>query len=165
VAKENGPKHFDTGDRGGRLAPLSRAAARALLVESLWPPVVWAIAVAILFVALSCLGVWLSAPRALRIAGVAVFALGLAIALAPLVRLRWPASRDVTARLDRDSGAAHRPATSLADSLANGDDPMTQALWAEHRRRLERSLEAIQVARPARAWPSTTPMRSASAWR
>ena len=149
MAKENEPKHSDTGDRGGRLAPLSRAAARALLVESLWPPVVWAIAVAILFVALSCLGVWLSAPRALRIAGVAVFALGLAIALAPLVRLRWPASRDVTARLDRDSGAAHRPATSLADSLANGDDPMTQALWAEHRRRLERSLEAIQVARPA----------------
>ncbi len=151
MAKENEPKHSDplTRDRGGRLAALSRAAARALLVEYAWPPIVWGIAVGILFVALSWLGVWLSAPRALRIAGVAVFALGLAVALAPLVRLRWPAARQITARLDRDSRAAHRPATSLADSLANGDDPTTQALWAEHQRRLERALEAIRVARPA----------------
>ena len=78
-----------------------------------------------------------------------MFALALLAALAPLVRLRWPAARDVTARLDRDSGAEHRPATSLADSLANGDDPVDAALWAEHQARLERAVEAIQVAPPA----------------
>ena len=73
------------------------------------------LAVAILFLAVSWLGVWLFAPRTLRIAGVALFALGLVAAIAPLLRLRWPAARDVQARLDRDSGEAHHPATSFAD--------------------------------------------------
>ena len=151
MAKDDEPKHSEAGTSAqtGRLAALSRAAGRALLVEHAWPPIVWGLAVAILFVALSWLGVWLFAPRALRIAGVVLFALAVAASLAPLIRLRWPAARDITTRLDRDSGAAHRPATSLADSLANADDPVAQALWAEHQRRLERSVAAIRVAKPA----------------
>ena len=63
-----------------------------LLVERAWPPLIWGLAVAILFLAVSWLGVWLFAPRALRIAGVVLFALGLIAALAPLARLRWPAT-------------------------------------------------------------------------
>ena len=85
----------------------------------------------------------------MRIGGVVLFALGIAAALMPLLRLRWPAARDIEARLDRDSGETHHPATSFADTLANDDNSITQALWAEHRARLERSVEAIQVARPA----------------
>ncbi|MFY9969208.1 MAG: DUF4175 family protein, partial [Roseiarcus sp.] len=104
--------------RGGRFAALSALAGRVLLVERAWPPLVWALAVAALFLAISWLGVWVYAPRALRIGGVVLFALALIVALAPLVRLRWPGARDITARLDRDAGAGHRPATSLADSLA-----------------------------------------------
>ena len=103
----------------------------------------------ILFLGVSWLGAWLFAPRALRIAGVALFGLGFLAALAPLLRLRWPAARDIAARLDRDSGAAHRPATSLADTLANADDPMARALWAAHQARLARSVEAMRVAPPA----------------
>ncbi len=115
----------------------------------MWPPVVVAIGVMILFLGVSWLGAWLFAPRALRIAGVALFGLGVLAALAPLLRLRWPGARDVAARLDRDSGAAHRPATSLADTLANADDPMARALWAAHQARLARSVEALRVAPPA----------------
>ncbi|HXZ15156.1 MAG TPA: TIGR02302 family protein, partial [Roseiarcus sp.] len=62
--------------------------------------------------------------------------------------LRWPALRDVMARLDRDFGGAHRPATSLADDLANADDPISRALWAEHKARLARSVQAARVAPP-----------------
>ncbi len=151
MVKDDETKHPEVlkADPGGRLAALSKAAGRAIVVERGWPPVVWGVAVAILFLAVSWLGVWLFAPRALRIAGVILFAIGLVAALAPLVRLRWPAVRDITARLDRDAGTAHRPATSYADSLANGDDPVTRALWAAHRARLERSVEAIRVAKPA----------------
>ena len=98
---------------------------------------------------MSWLGAWLFAPRALRVAGVVLFALGLLVALAPLLRLRWPAARDIAARLDRDSGMAHRPATSLSDTLANDHDPMTRALWAAHQAQLSRSIEATQVAPPA----------------
>ncbi len=145
------PKHSENsrGRNGGSLAALSKAAGGILFVERAWPPIVWGLAVAILFLAVSWLGVWLFAPRTLRIAGVALFALGLVAAIAPLLRLRWPAARDVQARLDRDSGEVHHPATSFADTLANDRDPVAHALWIEYRARLERSVDAIRVAPPA----------------
>jgi len=148
-ANETNPSDPQKSDGAGRLAALSTAAGRALLIERAWPPAVAAIGVAILFLAASWLGAWIFAPRVLRIAGVALFALGLLVTLAPLVRLRWPAAREIADRLDRDSGAAHRPASSLADSLANADDPMARALWAAHQAQLARSVEAVRVAPPA----------------
>ena len=111
---------------GGRLAALAVWARRALLVERVWPPLVFALAVSILFLAASWAGAWQFAPRAVRIGGVILFALGVGAALSPLMRLRRPAARDVLARLDRDAKASHRPASSLADSLANDHgDPGT----------------------------------------
>ena len=135
---------------GGRLGALSALAQRVLLVERVWPPLVFALAVLILFFAASWLGAWQFAPRTLRIGGVVLFALGVGAALAPLLRLRRPGARDVLARLDRDSATTHRPATSLADTLANepGDEG-TEALWAAHRARLERAVEEIRVAPPS----------------
>ncbi|MGA9849174.1 MAG: DUF4175 family protein, partial [Roseiarcus sp.] len=65
--------------RGGRFAALSALAGRVLLVERAWPPLVWALAVAALFLAISWLGVWVYAPRALRIGGVVLFALALIV--------------------------------------------------------------------------------------
>jgi uncharacterized protein (TIGR02302 family) len=134
----------------GRFPALALWAGRALLVERVWPPLVFAIAIAVLFLAASWAGVWQFAPRAFRIGGVILFALGLGAALSPLMRLRRPAARDVLARLDRDAKVSHRPASSLADSLANDHgDPGTQALWAAHRARLEREVEAIRVSPPS----------------
>ena len=136
--------------QGGRLATLAVWARRALLIERVWPPLVFALAVAILFLAASWIGAWQFAPRILRIAGVVLFALAAGVALSPLMRLRRPAARDVLARLDRDAKVSHRPASSLADSLANDDgDPGTQALWAAHRARLEREVDAIRVSPPS----------------
>jgi uncharacterized protein (TIGR02302 family) len=135
---------------GGRLGALAVWARRALLVERVWPPLVVALAVAILFLTASWAGVWQFAPRAIRIAGVVIFALGAGIALSPLARLRRPAAREVLTRLDRDAKVSHRPASSLADSLANDDgDPGTRALWAAHRARLEREVDAIRVSPPS----------------
>ena len=134
----------------GRLAALSALTGRVLLIERAWPPLVWALAVTILFFGVSWLGLWLSAPRELRIAGVALFAIAALAALAPLARLRWPAGRDIAVRLDRDASAAHRPATSLADSLANEHgDRGTRALWEAHQSRLARKVESIRLAPPA----------------
>jgi uncharacterized protein (TIGR02302 family) len=134
----------------GRFAKLAIWARRALLVERIWPPLVFAIAVAILFLAASWAGAWQFSPRAVRIGGVILFALGLGAALSPLMRMRRPQARDVLARLDRDAKVGHRPASSLADSLANDQgDPGTQALWAAHRARLEREVEAIRVSPPS----------------
>ena len=135
---------------GGRLAALASLARRVLLLERVWPPLVFALAVAILFLAASWAGLWEFAPRSVRIAGVVVFALGAGVFLSPLMRLRRPAARDVLARLDRDAKASHRPASSFTDTLANDHgDPDTQAFWAAHRARLEREVEAIRVAPPS----------------
>ena len=136
-------------ERDGRFAALSTLAGRVLLIERAWPPLVWAVAIAALFLAVSWLGVWLFAPRELRIAGVLLFGVGVAVALAPLVALRWPGLRDIATRLDRDAGAEHRPATSLSDDLANDQDPVTRVLWAAHQARLARALETVRVAAPA----------------
>jgi uncharacterized protein (TIGR02302 family) len=137
-------------DDGGKLAALAVWARRALLVERVWPPLVFALFVAILFLAASWAGAWQFAPRAIRIAGVILFALGAGAALSPLLRLRRAPTRDVLARLDRDAKVSHRPASSLADSLANDHgDPATDALWAAHRARLQREVEAIRVSPPS----------------
>jgi uncharacterized protein (TIGR02302 family) len=143
-------KDSDNPSIGGRLAALVVLARRALLVERVWPPLVFALAVLILFLAASWAGAWQFAPRLIRIAGVILFALGAGAALSPLARLRRPAARDALARLDRDAKVTHRPASSLADSLANDHgDPGTRALWAAHRARLEREVEAIRVSPPS----------------
>ena len=49
---------------GASLAAASKAAGGVLFVERAWPPIVWGLAVAILFLAVSWLGAWLFAPRA-----------------------------------------------------------------------------------------------------
>jgi len=140
----------DNSSIDGRFAELAVRARRALLVERVWPPLVFALVVSILFLAASWAGAWQFAPRSVRIGGVILFALGLGTALSPLMRLRRLATRDVLARLDRDAKVSHRPASSLADSLANDHgDPGTLALWAAHRARLEREVEAIRVSPPS----------------
>ncbi len=121
-----------------------------LWLERVWPPLVFALAVLTLFLAASWAGAWQFSPRSFRIAGVVLFALAAGVALSPLMRLRRPPARDILARLDRDAKASHRPASSFADSLANDHgDPGTEALWAAHRARLEREVDAIRVAPPS----------------
>jgi uncharacterized protein (TIGR02302 family) len=143
--------HDDASENAGAaLEALARRAEAALVFERIWPPLAWAGAVLALFLAASWLGLWLSAPHAGRIAGLALFAALLLAALAPLARLKRPTRQETLARLDRDALRPHRPAASLADRLAMaGDDPTTGALWRLHRRRL-----AGQVARIAPAFPS-----------
>jgi uncharacterized protein (TIGR02302 family) len=133
-----------------RLDAASRQAAAVLAWERVWPALVVILGILALFLALSWAGLWLVAPRWLRMAGVAAFGLFLIGAIFNLARLRWPIRRESIARLDRDSGLAHRPATAIEDRLANdGDDPATRALWQLHRERAAGLLSAMRVARPS----------------
>jgi uncharacterized protein (TIGR02302 family) len=133
-----------------RLARLKRRAALTLMWEALWPPLAFAGAVALLFAAASWFGLWFEAPPYARLAALALFGLAFLAALYPLVRLRWPGRAPTLARLDRDADAGHAPASAMEDRLANaGDDPATQALWALHRERAAREVEALRVKPPA----------------
>ena len=125
--------------------------ARAVLTfEWLWPLIVAAGVLVAVFLAVSWLGVWVALPHAARIAGVGLFAAAFVAVLVQGFRTRRPERRDALARLDRDSGDRHHPVSASQDSLANaGTDPVTQALWDLHRRRLETALSRVEVAAPS----------------
>lgn len=124
-------------------------AGRVTLWEQAWPILWRGLAVLLVFLAVSWLGLWLDAGPAWRMAGVALFALALLAALLPLVRLRRIARNQALARIDRDAGLGHRPARTLEDNLALGqDDPGTRALWALHRSRAAATLARLKVSGP-----------------
>ncbi|MBA4790971.1 MAG: DUF4175 family protein, partial [Rhizobiales bacterium] len=132
------PERKQKRDAAGEAAfSLDRAVARAgwvLLWERAWPPLALIACVVGLFLVVSWAGLWLHLPPLGRIAGVALFAIAFILSFVPLLKVRRPVRAEALARLDRDSHAAHRPATALADSLATRpDDPVGSAVagrWA-----------------------------------
>ena len=87
---------------------------------SLWLP----LAIVLVFLTVSWLGLWLDAPPLMRALGLGLFAAALPVSLWPLVRLRLPGRPHALDRLDRDAGLRHGPARALDDTLALGQrDP------------------------------------------
>ena len=135
--------------------PLRTRARRAGLVlafERAWPLAAALLVLVGLFLSLSYAGLWLALPRLGRIIGVAAFGVAFLLVLVRGARWHWPDATAQLARLDRDSGARHQPASSLADALANAsDDPATAQLWALHQQRLARAAAAIRLKPPRSA--------------
>jgi uncharacterized protein (TIGR02302 family) len=102
-----------------------------------------------MFLAASWAGLWTALPPLGRVIGLAVFALVALASLVPAIWVRIPKTDHALRRLDRSSGLAHRPATTIVDALAtNPDDPVADALWRAHVAR------AAEGARRLRAgWP------------
>src|ERR1044072_9236022 len=132
---------------------LTQALKRArgsILWERLWPVLVTLATAIGLFLAFSLAGLWLALSPLMRAIGVAIFGIATLIAAVPLLLLRFPTIYDGLRRLDRNSGARHRPAPTIADDIAaNGNDPVAQALWRAH---VERAL--LSARRLKAGWPS-----------
>ena len=138
------------GPAAERLERLAARAGLAICWEQVWPVAAMLLTILGLFLAISFLGLWLETPRWGRMLGVALFAVLALGALATLARFRVPTRAQKLARLDRDSGLPHRPATAMEDQLANAnDDPATRALWALHRARMERAAQALTLRLPS----------------
>ncbi len=136
------------------LDKLAGRATAALSWETVWPVIVALLIVAGVFLTLSWLGLWINLPRWARLTGLAVFALGAAAALYPLTKFRLPARKAALARVDRDSGLPHSPATTLDDILANGHgEATTRALWNIHLKRSEKNAESLKVSLPSPGVP------------
>jgi uncharacterized protein (TIGR02302 family) len=133
-------------------------ARRALIWERLWPPIA-ALAVTVgLFLAVSWAGLWLALPPLGRIAGLFLFALLLVASVTPALRLRWPQRPEALRRLDRASGVAHRPATTISDRLAaETDDPVMQALWRAHVDRAAEAARRLRAGIPSPRLPLRDP--------
>ena len=132
-----------------RLARALKRARGSLLWEGLWPALALLATALGLFLAFSWAGLWLALPPLGRAIGLFVFLLLTAAAAVPLVMLRLPSVYDGLRRLDRSSGAGHRPATAVADEIAaNRHDPVAQALWRAH---VERAL--LSARKLKAGWP------------
>lgn len=126
---------------------LDKAIGRATLAiawERAWPHLARLISVVGLFLALSWAGLWLVLPFSGRIVGMVLLAALALAALIPTIKFRWPSRDEALARLDRNTGLKHRPATALGDTLATGD-PVARALWQAQR---DRTLATIRGLRP-----------------
>jgi uncharacterized protein (TIGR02302 family) len=146
-----GLRAFFSAAASSRLGRLTLLAQAALMVERLAVALAPAVIVVGFFVALSWTGIWLGAPSAARMAGMAVFAGLFIAALSRLRHFSFPSEREARAALDGPDAEA--PAAALADPLANEGDPQTQSLWRLHLRRAERNAARLRPIRPApRLW-------------
>ncbi|MFQ5954670.1 MAG: DUF4175 domain-containing protein, partial [Kiloniellales bacterium] len=140
----------------GPLAALKLGLARAALAwERLWPALWPAAAVAGLFAAVVLLDVLPRLGGRLHAAALAAF-LGAAVAALwhGLRRLRLPSDAAARRRLESASGVPHRPLETLGDALAAGrQDPVAEALWQAHRRRVLEGLARLRVGWPAPGLP------------
>jgi uncharacterized protein (TIGR02302 family) len=143
-------------------ARIDRAVGRArlnLLWEAIWPRLAPLVVLAALFAAVSWLGLWRVANAPVRYATLAAFAVAALWFLVRLVRFAWPTRTAAFARVEQATGAPHRPATSFSDRMATGGgDPLAEALWLAHRRRLLAAMERLRAGVPAPKLAHRDPM-------
>ena len=141
------------------LARRLRAAANVLLLERIWRVGAALGTLALFFLALSWLGFWLEVGGIGRIIGALLFfQAGAYVCVREYLR-GAPRPADALAQLDANAPAGLRPAASLNDSLAAGEnpDPATLSLWSEHRQRLERALATTPLKAPDPRLPQRDP--------
>jgi uncharacterized protein (TIGR02302 family) len=119
------------------IAGLVALARAAVSWERLWPALWPAAALAAAFLGLAWLDVLPRLPEWVH----GIFLIGFAGLFAWLLRRAFTSAHVASeeagrARIERDSGLAHRPLTAIEDRLAAGRaDPAAEALWAAHRAR------------------------------
>ncbi|MDE1972465.1 MAG: TIGR02302 family protein [Hyphomicrobiales bacterium] len=133
-----------------QLGSALRRARLTIFWERIWPALAGVVTVGGLFLVVSWLGLWLWLPPLARAIGLALFAVLMLAALAPFAALRLPTVADALRRLDRGSGASHRPATAIVDKLAvSPADDVSHALWQAHVAQALRAAHAFKA-----GWPS-----------
>nr|WP_246696620.1 TIGR02302 family protein [Methylobacterium planeticum] len=150
-----------------RLDRLVAQARAAGLWERAWPLLWRGIGVALAFLAVSWLGLWLDLAPVWRMVGLGLFALALVAALVPLLRTPRLDRREALARIDRDAATRdgtgtvpllHNPASAIEDTLAVGtQDPATRALWTLHQSRAAAAVARLRVSPPRPMMPRHDP--------
>jgi uncharacterized protein (TIGR02302 family) len=131
-----------------KLTQALQRAKYAIAWERAWPHLARLLTVIGLFLVLSWAGLWLALPSVARAIGLGLFVLLALAAILPLVWFRWPSREQGLSRLDHGSGIAHRPATTLTDTLTT-QDPVALALWQAQRERTLASLKRIRAGLPS----------------
>jgi uncharacterized protein (TIGR02302 family) len=131
-----------------KLTQALQRAKYSIAWERAWPHLARLLTVIGLFLVVSWAGLWLALPSVVRAIVLALFVLLALAASLPLVWFRWPSREQGLSRLDHGSGIAHRPATTLTDTLST-QDPVALALWQAQRERTLASLKRIRAGLPS----------------
>ena len=128
-------RSFENADR--RLYRLRIKAALVLCFERLWPLILPVLLLTALLASLAWLGLFQAMPRWLYFTLSAAFILAYAYALFRFRHFQLPGDQTVNSRIERENGLQHSPLQLSDDQLAGqSDDPLAQALWQEHRKRM-----------------------------
>lgn len=126
-----------------------RLARWAIVFERLWVRLWAVLAVGGLFLLTSLAGVWPLLGDWAHGSLLALFAALMLAAIVHLCRVPWPSRDEAIRRIERVSGARHRPASSYEDTLTAGvDDPTTRAVWRAHRARMAEALKRLRPGGP-----------------
>jgi len=131
-----------------------RASRLALFWERLWPALYPAGMVLAVFLILVGFDIWRYTPVWLHWTILAGFILLLGGSLWLGLRgFRLPDDGAALRRLETGNHLAHRPLSHLSDTLAAGrNDPIAEALWLAHRRRLLQRMGQVRVGWPVAGW-------------
>ena len=113
--------------------------------ERFWPLILPLLLVISGFLIVSWFGLWAALPNLLRIAFIVLLGLAAVASLWPLRHFRFALSTDIDTRIEQRSGLQHRPVTAQTDILAAGESRLSQALWQEHRTRMNQKLVGLKT--------------------
>lgn len=148
-SRPDGKGAFATRPALARQVALKRGFARAVLfAESLVPPLLPALSIVALFLAIAWFGIFRQLPDWLR--WIAVFALTFAFiaSLIPFARLRWPDAASADRLLETRNNLPHQPVSVQEDQPAF-DSPFARALWQEHQVRMAEKIASLDAGLPS----------------
>ena len=126
-----------------------RLAKWASAFEQLWVRMWWLVAVACIFAIVTLGGLWAHLGDVSHMALLGLFGLAALASIIYAARISWPSRDDAIRRIERRSGAQHRPASSYEDTLtASASDPATRAIWQAHRSRMAEAMARLKPGAP-----------------
>ncbi len=125
-----------------------KSARRVITFERIWPRVWLPLAVCILFVIASGLGLWpMLAPEVHR-AVLYGFGVALLLSFIPLLLVRRATRDEAIARLQQVSEIPHRPVTAYTDTLSHDGGAEASALWRAHKERVSTLISKLRPGLP-----------------
>ncbi|WP_343802688.1 TIGR02302 family protein [Paenochrobactrum glaciei] len=119
-----------------------------MLFERMWPLLLPLLITLALLASLSWFGLFNRMPYWLHLTALSLlFVIALVTVFLP-ARVRIPSEKEVNQRIETINALSHQPLTTQTDKIATGDDPLAQALWHEHQRRMARQLKNLQTGLP-----------------
>ena len=136
----------------------SRAVTRAaMVIERLWPLVLPALIVAVLFLSAAWFGLFPRLPDVARLAVTSGFGIAFLASLYPLRFFRRPSAPEVDRRIEAANRLRHNPLQVQTDRPSGRESGFSQALWREHQKRMARSLDRLGAGLPQTRVPERDP--------